>query len=299
MTLPLQLLPAVDVADGRSVRLTRGEASSACSFGDPMRAVADFVEAGAAWIHLADIDAAFGRGSNRALLTEIVREAQTRHGVRVEWSGGVRDEESLLAAVASGAARVNLATGALADLEWAASAIERFRSQVAVCLDVRGDVLAARGESAEVGRLWDVLPALEEAGCARYVVTDVARDGAMNGPNTELLREVAAAASAPVVASGGVSSLQDIRSLRGLAAVGVDSAIVGKALYEGAFTLAQAIEAAGEQSVGPAGCKSAGLTGDEGATSAADREGRRSRERGGQSAKGAAVAEAPEGGKNP
>lgn len=291
MTLPLQLLPAVDVADGRSVRLTRGEASSARSFGDPMRAVADFVEAGAAWIHLADIDAAFGRGSNRALLTEIVREAQTRHGVRVEWSGGVRDEESLLAAVASGAARVNLATGALADFEWAASAIERFGSQVAVCLDVRGDVLAARGESAEVGRLWDVLPVLEEAGCARYVVTDVARDGAMSGPNTELLRKVTAAAKAPVVASGGVSSLRDIRILRGLAAVGVDSAVVGKALYEGAFTLEQAIEAAGEQNAAPAGCKSA--------KSAADREGRRSRERGGQTAKGAAVAEAPGGGTNP
>lgn len=295
MTLPLQLLPAVDVVDGRSVRLTRGEASSARSFGDPRRAVADFAEAGAAWIHLADIDAAFGRGSNRALLAEIVRDAQTRRGVCVEWSGGVRDEESLLAAVASGAARVNLATGALADLEWAASAIERFGSQVAVCLDVRGDVLAARGESAEVGRLWDVLPALEEAGCARYVVTDVARDGAMSGPNTELLREVAAAASAPIVASGGVSSLQDIRSLRGLAAVGVDSAIVGKALYEGAFTLAQAIETAGNQNIERAGDKSAGLLGGESAELAADREGSRGGGRAGQTAKEAAVAEAPAG----
>ena len=150
-------------------------------------------------------------------------------------------------AVASGAARVNLATGALADLEWAASAIERFGSQVAVCLDVRGDVLAARGESAEVGRLWDVLPVLEEAGCARYVVTDVARDGAMSGPNTELLRKVAAAAKAPVVASGGVSSLRDIRILRGLAAVGVDSAIVGKALYNGNFTLQEALAVAGDE----------------------------------------------------
>ena len=250
--LPLQLLPAVDVVNGQSVRLERGQARSARSFGDPRKAVADFVDAGAAWIHLADIDAAFGRGSNAALLAAIVEETRET-GVRIEWSGGVRNEESLLVAIGSGAARVNLATSALADLEWAAGAIERFGQRLAVCLDVRGAALSARGASVEIGGLWEILPVLEKAGCRRYVVTDVARDGAMNGPNTKLLREVAHAASAPIIASGGVSSLDDIRGLRELVGEGIDSAIVGKALYEGAFTLRQAIEAAGDQNLQLAG----------------------------------------------
>ena len=235
MTRPLQLLPAVDVVDGRAVRLVQGEAGTEQAYGDPAEAVASFVAAGATWIHLVDLDAAFGRGSNRELLARIVASTDAK----VELSGGIRD--------GSGAARVNLGTAALEDPDWTSRAIERYGERVAVGLDVRGQTLAARGWTREGGNLWEVLARLEEAGCSRYVVTDVARDGTLQGPNLDLLASVAEASSAPVVASGGVARLEDLRALRALVEAGVDSAIVGKALYAGAFTLAQAIEVAGEQ----------------------------------------------------
>ena len=239
----LQLLPAVDVVNGQAVRLLQGEAGTEQNYGDPADAVASFVEQGATWIHLVDLDAAFGRGSNHELLARIVRDVS----VKVELSGGIRDDDSLRRALDAGAARVNLGTAALEDPEWTARAIAQYGDRVAVGLDVRGETLAARGWTKAGGNLWDVLARLEEAGCSRYVVTDVTKDGTLEGPNAELLTKVALAAKAPVVASGGVSSLEDLAALRALVPVGVDSAIVGKALYAGNFTLAEAIAVAGAQ----------------------------------------------------
>lgn len=237
----LVLLPAVDVADGQAVRLVQGEAGSETSYGSPLQAALDWQAGGAEWIHLVDLDAAFGRGSNAELLAEVVGALD----VRVEMSGGIRDDASLERALASGAARVNLGTAALEDPEWTASAIARFGDAVAVGLDVRGTTLAARGWTREGGDLWEVLARLDDAGCARYVVTDVTKDGTLRGPNLDLLREVCARTDAPVVASGGISSLDDLAALRELVPLGVEAAIVGKALYAGAFTLPQALDVAG------------------------------------------------------
>lgn len=243
MSAPLQLLPAVDVVNGQAVRLLQGEAGTEQAYGDPRDAVANFVEQGATWIHMVDLDAAFGRGSNRELLTQIMASTH----VKIELSGGIRDDASLEAALEAGAARVNLGTAALENPEWTARVIDRFGDAIAVGLDVRGDSVATHGWTREAGNIWDVLARLEAAGCSRYVVTDVAKDGTLSGPNTELLARVARAVQAPVVASGGISSLEDLQVLRTLVDMGVDSAIVGKALYSGAFTLAEAIDVAGEQ----------------------------------------------------
>ena len=236
----LVLLPAVDVAAGQAVRLVQGEAGSETSYGDPLDAALAWQTAGAEWIHLVDLDAAFGRGSNRELLASVVGKLD----VAVEMSGGIRDDASLDAALATGCARVNLGTAALESPDWVRSAIARYGDRVAVGLDVRGTTLAARGWSQEGGELFDVLARLDADGCARYVVTDVNRDGTLTGPNVELLRAVCAATDRPVVASGGVSSLDDLRVLRELTDIGVEGAIVGKALYAKAFTLEEALEVA-------------------------------------------------------
>jgi 1-(5-phosphoribosyl)-5-[(5-phosphoribosylamino)methylideneamino] imidazole-4-carboxamide isomerase/N-(5'phosphoribosyl)anthranilate isomerase len=237
----LVLLPAVDVADGRAVRLVQGEAGTQTAFGPALDAALAWQDAGAEWVHLVDLDAAFGRGSNRELLAEVVG----RLDVAVELSGGIRDDESLEAALATGCARVNLGTAALEDPAWTAGAIARFGEKVAVGLDVRGTTLAARGWTREGGNLWEVLERLDLDGCARYVVTDVSRDGTLTGPNVELLRNVCERTDRPVVASGGVSSLADLSELRDLVPRGLEAAIVGKALYAGAFTLPEALEVAG------------------------------------------------------
>jgi 1-(5-phosphoribosyl)-5-[(5-phosphoribosylamino)methylideneamino] imidazole-4-carboxamide isomerase/N-(5'phosphoribosyl)anthranilate isomerase len=237
----LVLLPAVDVADGRAVRLVQGEAGTQTAFGPALDAALAWQDAGAEWVHLVDLDAAFGRGSNRDLLAEVVG----RLDVAVELSGGIRDDESLEAALATGCARVNLGTAALEDPAWTAGAIARFGEKVAVGLDVRGTTLAARGWTREGGNLWEVLERLDLDGCARYVVTDVSRDGTLTGPNLELLRNVCERTDRPVVASGGVSSLADLSELRDLVPRGLEAAIVGKALYAGAFTLPEALEVAG------------------------------------------------------
>jgi len=240
---PLILLPAVDVADGKAVRLVQGEAGSETSYGEPAAAAADWVAQGAQWIHLVDLDAAFGRGDNRALIREVIDGIPA--GVAVELSGGIRDDASLDAALATGVRRVNLGTAALEDPEWTARAIAAHGDRIAVGLDVRGTTLAARGWTKEGGDLWEVLARLEDAGCSRYVVTDVTKDGTLRGPNLQLLAAVAARTDKPVIASGGVSSLDDLAALRGLVADGVEAAIVGKALYAGAFSLVQALEVAG------------------------------------------------------
>lgn len=237
----LELLPAVDVADGQAVRLVQGEAGSETSYGDPLDAAMAWQNDGAEWVHLVDLDAAFGRGSNLALLKRVVDQLD----IKVELSGGIRDDASLDMALELGASRVNLGTAALENPEWTASAIARYGEAIAVGLDVRGTTLAARGWTKEGGDLWEVLARLEEAGCPRYVVTDVTKDGTLRGPNLELLREVLLRTDRPVVASGGISSLDDLAALRELVPLGLEGTIVGKALYAGAFTLPQAFDVAG------------------------------------------------------
>jgi 1-(5-phosphoribosyl)-5-[(5-phosphoribosylamino)methylideneamino] imidazole-4-carboxamide isomerase/N-(5'phosphoribosyl)anthranilate isomerase len=235
--MSLSLLPAVDVADGAAVRLVRGAAGTETSYGDPLEAALTWQRDGAEWIHLVDLDAAFGRGHNRNLLAEVVR----RVDVAVELSGGIRDDGALDAALATGAARVNLGTAALEAPEWVRSVIARHGERIAVGLDVRGRTLAARGWTQDGGDLWATLARLDADGCPRYVVTDVHRDGTLSGPNLDLLREVCAATPAAVVASGGVSSLADLVALAQLGTV--EGAIIGKALYAGAFTLPDALAA--------------------------------------------------------
>jgi len=235
----LILLPAVDVAGGQAVRLVQGAAGSETSYGSPLEAALNWQREGAEWIHLVDLDAAFGRGNNSDLIAEVVG----RLDVHVELSGGIRDEASLTAALATGCARVNLGTAALEDPEWTAAAITEYGDRIAVGLDVRGETLSARGWTRDGGNLWDVLARLDGQGCARYVVTDVHRDGTLTGPNIELLRRVCAGTDRPIIASGGVSTLDDLEMLAEIVADGVEGAIVGKALYAGAFTLPEALAA--------------------------------------------------------
>ena len=234
----LELLPAVDVKDGRAVRLVQGELSAETAYGNPLEVALEFQAAGAEWLHLVDLDAAFGRGENSALLAEVVGKLD----IKVELSGGIRDDESLHRALATGCTRINLGTAALENPEWTAKIIQEHGERIAVGLDVRGHVLAARGWTKEGGDLFETIERLERDGCARYVVTDVTKDGTLQGPNVQLLQEVCAVTKKPVVASGGISSLDDIESLMAINATGVEGAIVGKALYAGAFTLQEALE---------------------------------------------------------
>lgn len=233
----LELLPAVDVADGQAVRLVQGAAGSETSYGDPLEAALTWQRAGAEWLHLVDLDAAFGRGTNRELLADVVKKMD----IKVELSGGIRDDESLEAAMATGCTRVNLGTAALENPDWCAKAIDKWGDRIAVGLDVRGTTLAARGWTKEGGDIWEVLTRLEADGCSRYVVTDVTKDGTLKGPNLELLKDMCLRTNKPVVASGGVSSLEDLKAIASLTDIGVEGAIVGKALYAGAFTLEAAL----------------------------------------------------------
>ena len=242
--MSLVLLPAVDVAGGQAVRLVQGEAGSQTSYGDPLQAALHWQAGGAQWVHLVDLDAAFGRGSNRELLAGVVGALD----VQVELSGGIRDDASLATALRTGCARVNLGTAALEEPQWCARAIAEHGDRIAVGLDVRGTTLSARGWTQDGGDLWEVLARLDAEGCARYVVTDVRRDGTLTGPNLELLAQVCARTSRPVVASGGVSSLADLRAIASVA--GVEGAIVGKALYAGQFTLPEALAAVGSAESG-------------------------------------------------
>ncbi len=238
--MSLILLPAVDVKDGRAVRLVQGELERETTYGAPIDAAFDFQNSGAEWLHLVDLDAAFGRGSNHEVLAEVVAKLD----IKVELSGGIRDDESLERALATGCARINLGTAALENPDWTAKVISKYGEQIAVGLDVRGHTLAARGWTKDGGDLFETLARLDRDGCSRYVVTDVAKDGTMQGPNLTLLREVANATKAPIIASGGVSTLDDIRALRALTDIGIEGSIVGKALYAGAFTLQEALDVA-------------------------------------------------------
>jgi phosphoribosyl isomerase A len=236
--MTLQLLPAVDVADGQAVRLVQGAAGSETAYGDPLEAALAWQNDGAEWVHLVDLDAAFGRGSNAELLAGVVG----RLDVKVELSGGIRDDESLTRALSTGCERVNIGTAALEDPEWCDRVVAEYGDRVAIGLDVRGRTLSARGWTRDGGDLYEVLARLDKAGASRYVVTDITKDGMMRGPNVELLREVCAATDKPIIASGGVSTLDDLRALAALEPVGVEGVIAGKSLYAGAFTVRQALD---------------------------------------------------------
>jgi len=238
----LELLPAVDVAGGQAVRLVRGEAGSETGYGDPLEAAREWVDQGAEWIHLVDLDRAFGRGENLQVIESVIQGCPD---VKIELSGGIRDDQSLQQAVDMGAQRVNIGTAALENPEWTKKIISEFGDLVAIGLDVRGETLAARGWTEDGGNLYDTLELLEAAGCERYVVTDVNKDGTLKGPNLQLLKSVMAKTDKPVVASGGISSLEDISALRELVDLGLEGAILGKALYAGKFTLVEALEVAG------------------------------------------------------
>ena len=242
--LRLELLPAVDISGGHAVQLVQGVAGSGDEFGDPWDAARAWQDQGAEWLHLVDLDAAFGKGSNRELIDSIVG----RLDIAVELSGGVRDADSLAAALATGCRRVNIGTAALEDPDWTASVIAEHGDRVAIGLDVRGTTLAGRGWTRDGGDLWETLERLDREGCARYVVTDVKKDGMLQGPNVQLLSDVCARTDRPVVASGGVSTLEDIRVIRALVGEGVEGAIIGSALYKGAFTLPEALDVAGRPS---------------------------------------------------
>jgi 1-(5-phosphoribosyl)-5-[(5-phosphoribosylamino)methylideneamino] imidazole-4-carboxamide isomerase/N-(5'phosphoribosyl)anthranilate isomerase len=233
----LTLLPAVDVSGGQAVRLVQGEAGSETAYGDPLEAAVAWQHAGAEWIHLVDLDAAFGRGSNGPQLAELI----ARLDVKIELSGGIRDNDALTTALATGCRRVVVGTAALENPDWVRAAIAEHGDRIAVGLDVRGTRLAARGWTSDGGELDDALDRLEADGCERYVVTDIDKDGMLRGPNLDLLRRVCARTDKPVIASGGVSSLADLHAIAGLATIGVEGAIVGKALYAGAFTLEDAL----------------------------------------------------------
>ncbi|WP_203566393.1 bifunctional 1-(5-phosphoribosyl)-5-((5-phosphoribosylamino)methylideneamino)imidazole-4-carboxamide isomerase/phosphoribosylanthranilate isomerase PriA [Aestuariimicrobium ganziense] len=241
----LVLLPAVDVAGGQAVQLVQGVAGSEKVFGDPLEAALRWQRAGAEWIHLVDLDAAFGRGSNADVTARITGEL----GIQVELSGGIRDDASLRRALDAGARRVNIGTAALENPEWCEQVIGEYGDRIAIGLDVRGTRLAARGWTREGGELHETLDRLEAAGCQRYVVTDVASDGMLTGPNTTLLGEVCDRTDAAVIASGGISSLADLATLRTMVGRGVEGAIIGTALYVGNFTLEDALAVARGQSV--------------------------------------------------
>ncbi|QDP98807.1 bifunctional 1-(5-phosphoribosyl)-5-((5-phosphoribosylamino)methylideneamino)imidazole-4-carboxamide isomerase/phosphoribosylanthranilate isomerase PriA [Microlunatus elymi] len=243
---PLELLPAVDVAGGQAVQLVQGKAGSEKVFGDPITAAARWAEAGAEWIHLVDLDAAFGRGSNADVIARVITETAKISGLRFELSGGIRDDAGLERALSTGCARVNIGTAALERPQWCEAVIKQYGDRVAVGLDVRGETLAARGWTTEGGNVYEMLERLDAVGCARYVVTDVNSDGMLKGPNYDLLRSICARTDKPVVASGGISALDDIAALRDLVGIGVEGAIIGTALYVGNFTLSDALAIAAQ-----------------------------------------------------
>ncbi len=241
MTLPpLEILPAIDVKDGRAVRLVQGELAATSTYGLPVEVANEFVLGGASWIHLVDLDAAFGTGSNFDLIQQVISSVD----IKVELSGGIRDDASLERALLAGCERVNLGTAAIENPDWTAKVIANYGERIAVGLDVRGHTLATRGWTETGGDLFDMIAELDSAGCSRYIVTDVSKDGTLAGPNFNLLREVCAVTKTPVVASGGIAELSDLIELRSMTNIGIEGAIVGKAIYAGAFTLAQALEVA-------------------------------------------------------
>jgi phosphoribosylformimino-5-aminoimidazole carboxamide ribotide isomerase/phosphoribosylanthranilate isomerase len=233
----LEILPAIDVKDGVAIRLTKGELNNQSKYGDPLEVAGEFVKSGVNWIHLVDLDAAFGLGNNFEILDSIIKSVD----IKIQLSGGIKDDESLNRALTTNCSRINLGTAALDNPEWVESVIKKHGGKIAVALDVDGKVLSPRGGSKSGGDLFQMITRLDKVGCARYVLTDVNRDGALSGPNLELLKEVSSFTKTPIVASGGVSSMSDVKSLMQLTNQGVEAVIIGKGLYTGAFTLAQVL----------------------------------------------------------
>ena len=233
----LDILPAIDVKEGSAIRLVQGELDKQSKYGNPLEIATEFVAAGASWIHLVDLDAAFGLGNNFEVLASVIKSVD----IKIELSGGIRDDESLERALSTGCTRINLGTAALEQEEWTESVIKKHGDKIAVGLDVRGRELSARGWTKSGGDLFEAITRLDKAGCARYVLTDITRDGTLTGPNLELLKEVTSFTKTPIVASGGISSLTDVKALTQLTNQGVEGVIIGKALYAGAFTLAQVL----------------------------------------------------------
>ena len=233
----LEILPAIDVKEGVAIRLVQGELDKQSKYGDPIEIATQFVASGASWIHLVDLDAAFGLGNNFEVLASVIKSVN----IKIELSGGIRDDESLNRALSTGCTRINLGTAALEQPEWTESVIKKHGDKIAVGLDVRGRQLSARGWTKSGGDLFEAITRLDKVGCARYVLTDITRDGTLTGPNLELLKEVTSFTKTPIVASGGISSLSDVKALTQLTNDGVEGVIIGKALYAGAFTLAQVL----------------------------------------------------------
>jgi phosphoribosylformimino-5-aminoimidazole carboxamide ribotide isomerase/phosphoribosylanthranilate isomerase len=236
----LDILPAIDVKEGVAIRLVQGELDKQSKYGDPIEIATQFVASGASWIHLVDLDAAFGLGNNFEVLASVIKSVD----IKIELSGGIRDDESLNRALSTGCTRINLGTAALEQPEWTESVIKKHGDKIAVGLDVRGRQLSARGWTKSGGDLFEAITRLDKVGCARYVLTDITRDGTLTGPNLELLKEVTSFTKTPIVASGGISSLRDVKTLTQLTNDGVEGVIIGKALYAGAFTLAQVLATA-------------------------------------------------------
>ena len=236
----LEILPAIDVKEGVAIRLVLGELDKQSKYGDPIEIATQFVASGASWIHLVDLDAAFGLGNNFEVLASVIKSVD----IKIELSGGIRDDESLNRALSTGCTRINLGTAALEQPEWTESVIKKHGDKIAVGLDVRGRQLSARGWTKSGGDLFEAITRLDKVGCARYVLTDITRDGTLTGPNLELLKEVTSFTKTPIVASGGISSLRDVKTLTQLTNDGVEGVIIGKALYAGAFTLAQVLATA-------------------------------------------------------
>jgi len=236
----LEILPAIDVKDGVAIRLTKGELDNQSKYGDPLEVAGEFVKSGVKWIHLVDLDAAFGLGNNFKILDSIIKSVD----IKIQLSGGITDDESLNRALTTNCSRINLGTAALDNLEWVESVIKKHGDKIAVALDVDGKVLSPRGGTKSGGDLFQMITRLDKAGCARYVLTDVSRDGTLQGPNLNLIKSVCSETDRPVIASGGISQLSDIQSLRELTEIGVEGAIIGKALYAHNFTIGQALEVA-------------------------------------------------------
>ena len=236
----LDILPAIDVKEGNAIRLVQGELDKQSKYGDPIEIATQFVASGASWIHLVDLDAAFGLGNNFEVLASVIKSVD----IKIELSGGIKDDESLNRALTTNCSRINLGTAALDNPEWVESVIKKHGDKIAVSLDVMGRVLSARGGTKSGGDLFEAITRLDKVGCARYVLTDITRDGTLTGPNLELLKEVTSFTKTPIVASGGISSLSDVKALTQLTNDGVEGVIIGKALYAGAFTLAQVLATA-------------------------------------------------------
>ncbi|MCL2465555.1 MAG: HisA/HisF-related TIM barrel protein [Micrococcales bacterium] len=240
-TPELILLPAIDVLGGRAVQLVRGELDTANDYGDPVEAALRWTTLGAHWLHVVDLDAAFGTGDNADVISSIVATAPAQ----VEVSGGLRDDATVARALSTGCARISIGTAALEQPEWCREVLAHLGDMVAISLDVAGEALASHGWREASGNLHDTLAAMTEAGCSRFIVTDTASDGTLGGPNLELLGAVCARTSVPIIASGGISSIGHIRQLRGLTAIGIEGAIIGTALYQGLIDLPEALEIAG------------------------------------------------------